>query len=83
MATKMEALKAHQSQQAWLDTSQKLNSYLQTMEDISLKVGKMSNVFMYAEGWRRHQHVGFCAENADPLNDLGEDYFVSAKKICE
>jgi LmbE family N-acetylglucosaminyl deacetylase len=80
MPTKMEALKAHQSQLAWLDTSQKLNSYLQAMEDISLKVGKMSGVFNYAEGWRRHQHVGFCAEDADPLMDLGEDYLVVEPK---
>jgi len=80
MPSKMEALRAHQSQQAWLDASQKLNSYLQTMEDISIRVGKMSNVFKYAEGWRRHQHVGFCAEDADPLKDLGEDYLVVAEK---
>jgi LmbE family N-acetylglucosaminyl deacetylase len=81
MPTKMEALKSHQSQQAWLDTSQKFNSYFGTMEDISLKVGSMSKVFTYAEGWRRHQHVGFCAEDADPLKDLGEDYSVSVKAI--
>ena len=74
MPIKTEALKSHQSQQAWLDSSQKLSSFVQTMEDISLKVGKMSNVFKYAEGWRRHQHVGFCAADADPLKDLGDDY---------
>jgi LmbE family N-acetylglucosaminyl deacetylase len=74
MPIKTEALKSHQSQQAWLDSSQKLGAYIQTMEDISLKVGKMSKVFNYAEGWRRHQHVGFCAADADPLKELGEDY---------
>jgi LmbE family N-acetylglucosaminyl deacetylase len=73
---KLEALKAHRSQQNWLDVSQKMNSYLQTMEDIALKIGEMSKIFIYAEGWRRHQHVGFCAEDADPLKDLEEDYLI-------
>src|SRR5690606_27789008 len=70
---KLEALKAHQSQQNWLDISQKLNSYLQTMEDISLKVGRMSKQFKYAEGWRRHLHYGFCGPQTDPLKDLADD----------
>ncbi len=75
--TKLEALKAHQSQQNWLDASQKLNSYLQTCEDISLRVGKMSKKFKHAEGWRRHLHYGFCSEDADPLKDLGRDFWVN------
>lgn len=78
LPTKMEALKAHQSQQNWLDSSQKLNSYLRTMVEISIKVGKMSKQFTHAEGWRRHQHVGFCAADADPLKDLEDDYL-----LCE
>lgn len=75
--TKLEALRAHQSQQAWLDVSQKLNSYLQTMEDNALQVGKLSKRFPYAEGWTRHLHHGFCSEDADPLRDLGADYLVN------
>lgn len=76
-ATKLEALKAHQSQQNWLDASQKLNSYLQTCDDISLRVGKMSKKFKHGEGWRRHLHFGFCAEDADPLQDLKKDYRIN------
>jgi LmbE family N-acetylglucosaminyl deacetylase len=75
--TKLEALKAHQSQQNWLDTSQKLNSYLQAMEDISLKVGQMSKAFTHAEGWRRHLHYGFCGPGDDPLKELGNDYLIN------
>ncbi|HLL44186.1 MAG TPA: PIG-L family deacetylase [Segetibacter sp.] len=75
--TKLQALKAHQSQQNWLDVSQKLNSYLQAMEEISLKVGKMSKVFTYAEGWRRHLHYGFCGQEDDPLSQLGSDYLIN------
>jgi LmbE family N-acetylglucosaminyl deacetylase len=74
---KLEALKAHQSQQSWLDVSQKLNSYLQTMEEVSLKVGKMSKKFKYAEGWRRHLHYGFCGADDDPLKALGNDYLIN------
>ncbi|MCF6287419.1 MAG: hypothetical protein L3K26_19895, partial [Candidatus Hydrogenedentes bacterium] len=32
-----------------------------------------SSVYEHAEGWRRHSHLGFCSENADPLSKaLGE-----------
>jgi len=75
---KLEALKAHKSQQSWLDTSQKMNSYLQTMEDVSLQVGAMTGIFTHAEGWRRHLHVGFCGPHDDPLKDLGDDYLINA-----
>ncbi|CAN5195081.1 PIG-L family deacetylase [soil metagenome] len=74
---KLKALKAHQSQQNWLDVSQKLNSYLQTMEDISLKTGIMSKVFEHAEGWRRHLHYGYCGPDTDPLQDLGNNYVIN------
>ncbi len=74
---KLEALKAHQSQQNWLDVSQQLNSYLQAMEDMSLKIGAMSKQFPYAEGWRRHLHYGFCGQDDDPLKDLGSDYIIN------
>ena len=76
---KMEALRVHQSQHHWLGVSQKLNSYLQTMEDISLEVGRMSEKFKHAEGWRRHLHFGFCEADADPLRELGVDYLVNEK----
>ena len=75
--TKLKALKEHKSQQSWLDISQKMNSYLQAMEDISLRVGEMSKAFKHAEGWRRHLHVGFCAADDDPLKDLGNDYLIN------
>jgi len=74
---KMKALQSHQSQQNWLDVSQKLNSYLQTMENISRQVGAMSGKFLHAEGWRRHLHFGFCTEDADPLKELGADYTIN------
>jgi len=74
---KLAALKVHQSQQNWLDVSQKLNSYLQAMEDMALKVGAMSKQFTYAEGWRRHLHYGFCEQEDDPLKVLGDNYSIN------
>ena len=73
LATKREALACHRSQKEWLDKSQGLDSYLQAMEDISAEVGRMSGRFAYAEGWRRHLHLGFGPEDFDPLRDaLGD-----------
>jgi LmbE family N-acetylglucosaminyl deacetylase len=74
---KVKALSAHESQQSWLDVSQKMSSYIQQMEHISLAVGKMSGAFKHAEGWRKHLHFGYCSENADPLTELGEDYRIN------
>jgi LmbE family N-acetylglucosaminyl deacetylase len=75
---KRDALAAHKSQQRWLDVSQGLNSYLLTMEDMSLEVGRMSKKFQHAEGWRRHLHFGFCSAEADPLREaLGRNYLIN------
>lgn len=74
---KRDALACHRSQKEWLDKSQGLDSYLRTMEEMSGEVGAMSKRYEYAEGWRRHLHLGFCAENADPITELlGKDAFV-------
>ena len=67
MKEKAAMLACHKSQQQWLDTSQGLNSYIETMRDLMREVGGMSGRFEYAEGWRRHIHLGLCAADADPL----------------
>jgi LmbE family N-acetylglucosaminyl deacetylase len=64
---KRAALACHRSQKEWLDISQGLDSYLQAMDAMSLALGRVSGRFRHAEGWRRHSHLGFCAEDADPL----------------
>ena len=75
---KLEALSAHQSQQSWLDASQGINSYLQAMDDQDRGVGRLSGEFKFAEGWRRHLHLGFTGEDIDPLAEvLGEKCLVS------
>ncbi len=77
-ATKRAALAAHQSQQGWLDASQGMNSYLQAMETMSLNVGKASRRFKHAEGFRRHLHFGYSANEIDPFAEaLGKNYYIN------
>jgi N-acetylglucosamine malate deacetylase 1 len=40
---------------------------------MSLRVGKLSRKFPHAEGWRRHSHLGFAAEETDPLSNVLRD----------
>ena len=71
--TKRQSLAAHESQKHWLDVSQGMDSYLISMDEASRKVGQLSGKFEFAEGWRRHLHLGFSATEIDPLRDaLGE-----------
>lgn len=72
-ASKRQALAAHESQKHWLDVSQGMDSYLITMDEASRAVGRLSGRFEFAEGWRRHLHLGFSAKEIDPLkNALGD-----------
>jgi LmbE family N-acetylglucosaminyl deacetylase len=64
---KREALAAHVSQKAWLDVTQGMNSYLDAGDVMSQEIGRLSGRFRFAEGWRRHSHLGFSATDADPL----------------
>jgi LmbE family N-acetylglucosaminyl deacetylase len=70
---KTEMLAKHQSQKQWLDESQGMDSYLHAMENICREIGVLSGRFEIAEGWRRRSHLGFCAEDADPLSELLAD----------
>jgi len=67
---KREMLSCHRSQRGWLDDSQGMDNYLRSMEDMSARVGEMSGRFKYAEGWRRHSHMGFGPEEFDPLRQV-------------
>ena len=70
---KEEALGCHRSQKEWLDVSQGFDSYLRTMREISAEVGRWSDRFEYAEGWRYRNPLGLCAVDADPLAELLAD----------
>ena len=80
-AAKCEALAAHVSQKSWLDASQGMDSYVESMDAMSLAVGKMSRRFRHAEGWRRHLHLGFSGTDEDPLSEiLGHRYWEVKRK---
>lgn len=71
---KRAALAEHRSQKEWLDVSQGMDSYLLTMDEMSLAMGRASRKFKHAEGWRRHLHLGFSSVDRDVLSDaLGKD----------
>lgn len=77
-AKKLAALACHESQHRWLQATQGMNSYLQSMEDRARDLGRRSKRFRFAEGWRRHSHMGFGAPDADPLAEvLGKKYLVN------
>ncbi|UCC69809.1 MAG: PIG-L family deacetylase [Armatimonadota bacterium] len=70
---KRTILACHRSQKEWLDVSQGMDAYLAAMEEQAAEMGRMSRRFKYAEGWRRHSHLGFCEPGADAmLEALGE-----------
>lgn len=73
---KRAALACHASQQDWLDATQRMASYLATMDELSRTVGTLSGRFQHAEGWRRHAHPGFCSERADPLGAALEGWYL-------
>ena len=75
---KRAALACHASQRRFLDATQGMDSYLETMDEFSRTMGTLSGRFQHAEGWRRHLHFGFCDERADPLGAaLGAGYLVN------
>ena len=75
METKTAALGEHHSQRDWLDDSQGMDAYLETMHDLCREMGSLSGgACTYAEGWSRHNSLGFCDAGFDPLAEaLGKD----------
>ncbi len=75
MDKKRAMLACHRSQKEWLDQTQGMDAYLDDMARFARLVGKQSQVFASAEGWRRHSALGFGPQLADPLADaLGKNY---------
>jgi LmbE family N-acetylglucosaminyl deacetylase len=76
---KVEMLARHATQKKWLDESQGQDSYLNTLREIDEECGRMSGLFEYAEGWRRHLHLGFCGPKDDPLSEALKGKILLAK----
>ncbi|MDD5707254.1 MAG: PIG-L family deacetylase [Kiritimatiellae bacterium] len=73
---KTEMLAEHRSQKEWLDHSQGMDAYLTTMQELCREMGAQSGRCIYAEGWRHHNHLGFCAADADPLADILREHLL-------
>lgn len=69
-ARKRAMLACHRSQQAWLDATQGMSAYLESMAAMGREVGQFSGRYEQAEGWRRHSHLGFASADFDPLRAL-------------
>jgi len=67
---KRAMLACHRSQKDWLDASQGMGAYLDEMARMSAEVGRMSGRFAHAEGWLRHNPLGFCPEDFNPIQTL-------------
>lgn len=90
---KRELLAAHASQDQWLEATQQISAYLETMQQLNREVGQMSRQaaakvsrepFTFAEGWRPHLHLGFSSANFDPLAEaLGESLIRVAPDVQE
>jgi hypothetical protein len=50
------------------------------MEEMSAELGTLSRKFKFAEGWRRHLHLGFSAEDLDPLQEELKKFIVVNQK---
>jgi len=70
LARKRAMLACHASQKEWLDVTQGMDAYLDEMERMSAEVGRLSGTWEFAEGWRRHSHLGFAAEDYDPVSRM-------------
>ena len=70
---KAEMLACHVSQDSWLDASQGYSAYIESMKSNSALVGSLSGRYRYAEGWRRHNYLGFSEQEIDPLAEALAD----------
>lgn len=70
LARKRAMLACHASQKMWLDETQGMDAYIDEMECMSRDLGRQSGCLEFAEGWRRHSHLGFGPENFDPLKTI-------------
>ena len=70
MDQRREMLAQHTSQREWLDATQGMGSYVESMADAAREVGVRYGGCDYAEGWRRHNHMGYCGSDFAPLETL-------------
>ena len=72
MDTKLRMLGCHESQRQWLDETQGLDDYLESMRQSGAEVARLSGQsgWDYAEGFRQHSHVGFSTRDGNLLAEV-------------
>ena len=70
MPVKREMLSQHASQKEWLDATQGMGSYVESMAEVCREIGRRFGGGEYAEGWRRHNHMGYSGPEFCPLETL-------------
>lgn len=85
VSSKMEAktgmLACHASQGQWLADTQGMPSHTGHMVDFTAAMGRMSGKYEFAEGWRRHNHLGYSPDATfDPLREALADLSLRDKK---
>lgn len=71
---KQALLSCHRSQSQWLEESQGMSSYVAEMLEGGRIMARRGLGCEYAEGWRRHGHLGFASADFDPLTSLLSPY---------
>ena len=79
MAEKREMLARHASQKEWLDATQGMDSYLESMAEAARTVATRYGQCAYAEGWRRHNHMGYGPPEFAPLQALLSDVLTAVE----
>ena len=72
MDMKLKMLGCHESQRQWLDGTQGMDDYLESMRQAGAEVASLSGQpgWEYAEGFRQHSHVGFSSTDRDLLAEV-------------
>jgi len=68
--TKREALACHVSQKEWLDKTQGMDAYLDTMTGFARTLGEESSASAHAEDFTRHLSLGLSSDNYHPIEDI-------------
>jgi len=71
--TKKSMLRCHESQDKWLEISQGGGAYVNDMVHRNEQCAKALGSYRYAEGFVRHNPLGYCKEGFNPLVDALKD----------
>lgn len=71
---KRACLGCHASQEAWLDVTQKMSSYVATMHELGAEVASLLGRTGFAEGWRQRHGLGYGPVGWDPLGEALAGY---------